>query len=180
MIHSGAEQDPVGLEGLAHFVEHLVSENGEVTANEVRGFFEDHGGSVNLGETGYHYTQYKFFSLANASVFSRALSLFGQMLISAKLASQVERERQVVTREFHQKYPMEFQRELDEKTRKVLYKGYSLERFLRPLGNLIDITQNVYLEILRDEGLGKFLYRRGTRLGSRFWILRDKNASRSW
>ena len=25
LIHSGAEQDPFGLEGLSHFVEHLVS-----------------------------------------------------------------------------------------------------------------------------------------------------------
>lgn len=145
LIHSGAEHDPVGLEGLAHFVEHLVSENIDVPQKEMCGFFEDCGGAVNFGSTGYPYTSYRFFVPANKSVIAKAFLMFGQMLLSAKIEKSIERERQVIIEEFNQKYPIKLNLELDIRKCKALHTGHWLERFVAPLGNpesVGRITQN--------------------------------------
>lgn len=135
LIHSGAEYDPVGLEGLSHFIEHVVSENTNVSMKEMEAFFEDCGGMVNLGTTGYPDTHYRFFVPTDKAVLARAFSMFGHMLLSAKLEKFVERERQVIIGEFHHHYPVKFTLDLDVREHKALYAGYWLERFVLPLGN---------------------------------------------
>jgi len=135
LIHSGAEYDPVGLEGLSHFIEHVVSENTNVSKKEMKAFFEDCGGMVNLGMTGYPYTHYRFFVPTDKAVLARAFSMFGHMLLSAKLEKFIERERQVIIGEFHRYYPIKFKLDLGVREHKALYAGYWLERFVRPLGN---------------------------------------------
>lgn len=135
LIHSGAEYDPVGLEGLSHLVEHLVSGNTNVSKKEMRAFFEDCGGMVSLGTTGYPYTHYRFFVPTDKAVLARAFSMFGHMLLSAKLEKFIERERQVIISEFYQHYPFKFKLDLDVRENKALYTGYWLERFVQPFGN---------------------------------------------
>ena len=104
LVHSGAEHDPEGLEGLSHFVEHVVSENASIPTREIFAFFEGHGGAVNLGITGHPSTQYCFFAPADKAILATAFSIFGHMLLSAKLEKCIERERQVIIGEFHRKY----------------------------------------------------------------------------
>ncbi len=135
LIHSGAEHDPVGLEGLSHFVEHMVSENADIPKKDMCAFFEDCGGKVSLGTTGYPFTSYQFFVPAKKAVLARAFSMFGHMLLSAEIKNNIERERQVILGEFHRNYPTKFKFDLDMREHKALYTGYWLERFVRPLGN---------------------------------------------
>ena len=135
LIHSGAEHDLVGLEGLSHFVEHAVSENTDVSKRDMEAFFEDCGGMANLGTTGYPYTRYHFFVPIDRAVLIQAFSMFGQMLLSAKLEKFIERERQVIIGEFHRYYPVKLKLDLAVREHKILYNGYWLERFVRPLGN---------------------------------------------
>ena len=146
LIHSGAEYDPVGLEGMSHFVEHLVSENADVAGKEMRAFFDDCGGMVSLGATGYPYTHYRFFVPIDRAILSKALSMFGHMLLSTKLEKFIERERQVIFSEFHRLYPVKFELDLDVRKNKALYAGYWLERFVSPLGNPDSIGR-----IMQDE-----------------------------
>lgn len=145
LIHNGAEHDPVGLEGLSHFVEHLVSGNTIISKKEISAFFEDCGGMVSLGTTGYPYTHYRFFVPTDKEILSRAFSIFGHMLLSAKLERSVESEREIVIGEFNRHYPIRLKLDLDVRERKALYAGYWLERFVRPLGDpesIKRITQN--------------------------------------
>ncbi len=135
VIHSGAEQDPVGLEGLIHFIEHLVSRNADIPQKDIKAFFEDCGGGVNLGLTSYMATKYHFFVPADKAVLSEAFSIFGQMLFQNKLEKFIERERQVIVGEFHRSYPIKFNLDLSVREQKALYTGHWLERFVRPLGN---------------------------------------------
>lgn len=139
LIHSGAEYDPIGLEGLSHFVEHLVSENTNIPKKDVRAFFEDCGGAVNLGMTGYPYTRYRFFVPTDKIVLSKAFSIFGHMLLSAKLEKFIERERQVIINEFRRQHPVKFNLDVRMREQKVLYTGSWFERFVDPLGNLESI-----------------------------------------
>ncbi|MEK7612398.1 MAG: pitrilysin family protein [Patescibacteria group bacterium] len=135
LIHSGAENDPVGLEGLSHFVEHVVLENTNVSKKRMEAFFEDCGGEVNLGTTSYAYTHYRFFVPTEREILAGAFSIFGHMLMSARLEQCIERERKVIVGEFHRHYPIIFKHDLDMRKQKTLYAGHWLERFTRPLGN---------------------------------------------
>jgi predicted Zn-dependent peptidase len=135
LIHSGAKHDPVGLEGLAHFVEHLISCNSEVSKNDIKVFFDDFGGNVNLGMTGYINTEYRFFVPADKAVLSRAFSMFGKMLLSSSLEKSIERERKVIFGEFNLRYPFRHKFELATRAHKAIYPGDWLERFTSPLGS---------------------------------------------
>lgn len=135
LIHSGAEHDPVGYEGTAHFVEHLISQNADIPVQEIKDFFEGNGGKVSLGQTSYHCARYQFWMPTDPLVFSRAFQLFGKALFSAKLEKFVERERSVIIAEFNRKFTHKISYETAMRENRALYTGYWLERFATPLGN---------------------------------------------
>jgi predicted Zn-dependent peptidase len=146
LIHSGAKHDTIGLEGTAHFVEHLIAENTGVPKKEAVDFFEGNGGKVDLGSTSWHRTQYQFWMPTDPAVFSKALSLFGTALLSAKLDKFMERERQVIVAEFHRRFVHKITYDLAMREHKALYSGYWLERSVRPLGHPESLTR-----ITRDD-----------------------------
>jgi len=105
LVHAGAQNDPIGLEGVAHFVEHLVSRNAIIPRNDMMEFFEENGGTADFGATGYPHTYFQLFLPTNEYVIKRALLMFGQMLFSCELNDFIENQRQVIVGEFHQKSP---------------------------------------------------------------------------
>jgi len=135
LIHSGAEHDPVGLEGLSHFVEHALSENTDMSRKEINTFFEECGGIVSLGTTNFPHTYYGFFVPADKAILTKAFSIFGPMLLSARIEKCIERERQVIINEFYRMYPNEFKLDLDIHEHKALYTGCWLERSFSSLGD---------------------------------------------
>ncbi|HRY31062.1 MAG TPA: pitrilysin family protein [Candidatus Paceibacterota bacterium] len=135
IVHSGAENDPIGLEGLSHFVEHLVSENTIVTKDEMRSFFGARGGKIGLGRTGYSNVKYSFFLPIDPATIVRAFSMFGHMLLSARLDKLIERERSVILEEFNRRYPTRDKLDLKWRERKMLYPDKWLGRFVRTLGD---------------------------------------------
>jgi len=149
LIHSGAEQDKPGLEGTAHFVEHLVSENTEMGADRIRDFFEDHGGNVDLGRTGYFGTIYDFMIPSNRPAIRKALRIFGEMLLASNLNRFVERERRVIIGEFHRNFPLNFIFEQYMRWRKAMHPGTWMERFASPLGSprSIEVISSDELEV---------------------------------
>jgi predicted Zn-dependent peptidase len=134
LIHSGAAQDPIGLEGIAHFVEHVVVENTPFSLGEIEATFTDYGGRVNLGTTGYFYTYFNFFVPIDKELLKRAFSIFGYMLLSAKLEKSIDAEREIIINEFHQVYPDKLKFDLKMRERKAVYSGYWFERFATILG----------------------------------------------
>ncbi len=127
LVHSGAECDPIGFEGTAHFVEHLISKNTTIPYQDIKVFFEDQGGSVELGMTGYPFTSYHFFAPMDKMIMTKAFSLFGEMLFSSKLENFIERERQVIIGEFNRKYPLKLDLDIETRWRKSLYDGYRMK-----------------------------------------------------
>lgn len=134
VVHSGARHDPIGLEGLSHYVEHLVSQNASIASKEIESFFGSHGGSVMFGSTGYSSTNYNFFVATKQDAVARALDIFGSMLIDAELQNSIEREREVIIQEFFRKYPAKVKVEFESREVKAVYGGTWRERFLSPLG----------------------------------------------
>lgn len=134
IVHSGSEQDPVGYEGLAHYIEHLVSRNASLPYKFIRGFFNERGGSVALGETSNFATSYDFWLQANQKDLSKALDMFGFMLMKVRLESCLEDQRKVIQSEFDRCFPVRVKYEVDMRENRALYSGYWLERMQGPIG----------------------------------------------
>jgi predicted Zn-dependent peptidase len=141
VIHSGALQDPIGKEGMAHFVEHLVSENCSLSNQDLINMFRKVGGSCMLGNVNYWRTHYSFYIPLKETIMKKALSLFGQMLISSKLEKNIERERDVIINEFNKKYPILALHDLCMHEQRVLFKDHPLERMLSAIGTPFAIKE---------------------------------------
>ncbi|MCU0660152.1 MAG: insulinase family protein [Candidatus Pacebacteria bacterium] len=135
VVHSGGREDPVAIPGLAHFVEHLVSQNiPNREFNHVREFFENCGGSAHFGTIDYLSTQYGFFIPADLAILREVLEIFGSMLLQARIEKDIEREREVISRQFNEKYPIAEILELQIDMYRTLFKGHRLETWNAPIG----------------------------------------------
>lgn len=141
LVQSGSNQDPPSKEGLAHFVEHRVSDHAGVSDKEMRAFGEKYGGVFNLGETNEYQTCYKFFLPTDPVVLRQALNWYGTMLLDADLSKDdIEDERAIITREFHHRQPSvrRFDRKIEY--RKFIFDNGALAPFHIPLGTLDTIA----------------------------------------
>lgn len=134
VVHSGAEQDPLGLEGLAHFVEHLVGSNAPLTNLQIEALCEEDGGFARLGSTGNFDTTYRFKTRASEAGVAARLKIFGAMLFQQNLVRQVEEQRQIILSEYSQRHPNLALAKIQREGRRQLYDGWWLGRALRPLG----------------------------------------------
>jgi len=135
VVHSGGREDPVEMPGLAHFVEHVVSQNiPGWEYDKAKEFFENCGGDASFGSTGYLGTRYKFRVPADAAIFMEALIIFGSMLLGEQIEKKIERERHIILREFNGRYPFHETLEWEMDIRKNIFKGHRLETWNRPLG----------------------------------------------
>ncbi|MEY2664913.1 MAG: hypothetical protein RLZZ480_18 [Candidatus Parcubacteria bacterium] len=135
LIHSGARHDPVGKEGVAHFMEHLVSENAMIPAEDLRRFFEHNAGEhPRLGSTSFNGTWYGFLSSADKALLSQSLTYYGHMLLQTSLVKEVERERQVIFSEYDREYPMQIKFDVNRRLRDAVFYNTFFSRSLSPLG----------------------------------------------
>jgi predicted Zn-dependent peptidase len=135
IVHTGGREDPGVKLGLAHFVEHLVSKNiPNLTYDQAKEFFETTGGWANFGSTGYLSTKYRFGIPADLPMFRQVLDIFGSMLLEARIEKNIERERDIVTREFNERYPFREKLEWDLAAQRALFPGHRLETWTRALG----------------------------------------------
>lgn len=105
IVHSGSDQDPERKEGLAHFVEHVATQNGAEPFSETEKFFCSYGNRVCFGETGLLATKYGFCLPTDSNILAEALCRFGHMLLGAKLIKKIKAQRLIVLAEFRRKFP---------------------------------------------------------------------------
>ncbi len=135
LLNVGSKDDPDGLEGLAHYVEHLVAYNIPGYARiDVSDFFSKKGGDCILGETGYHSTFYKFFIPLDRGLLNEALNIFGSMLLRSEMGKNIESERSVILKEFERKFPSKRLLTFQQEARKVIFSGHDVQRFTSSLG----------------------------------------------
>ena len=128
LIRGGASDDPEGYEGVAHFLEHTVSENAILPEKDIKKFFEEHGGDVNLGLTSYWWTSYGFFAPAEKKIVKEAFSIFGSMLLTASITEGIEESRDVIVQEFLRDYGNETKLEFEKRKHAILYAGTLFEK----------------------------------------------------
>jgi len=98
-IEVGSYSDPEELQGLAHFLEHMVFMGSRKypAENEFDKFVQDHGGSMNA-YTADEFTNFHF--AIPRKNFAKALDIFAQFFIDPlMLQSSMEREREAVDSE---------------------------------------------------------------------------------
>jgi len=98
VVYAGFRQDPKGKEGLAHLIEHLVSDNCRLSKTKIKEFFRCHGGVFHLGAVNNLATSCSFQMLADERSLQRAFSMFSGMLISSPLKN-LDTERRRVSNE---------------------------------------------------------------------------------
>jgi predicted Zn-dependent peptidase len=149
IIHSGADQDPIGKEGSAHFLEHMVNANSQVPTNEIDRFFKRHGGHVMLGATRFRSTQYEYSLPADHQLVAKALLIFGDMLFKEDLSKGLERERKIITEEFNRSNRVGWKEKLARATHESLYNSHPRRRLARVIGSLDSISR-IDIETLRS------------------------------
>jgi predicted Zn-dependent peptidase len=149
IVHAGAREDPPGREGLAHLVEHLVSENlDDLTFPQLEKRFEELGGWASFGSTSYLATRYKFHFPACTDSILEALTLFGKMLLTEKITRQIEEEKRIVSREYHRRYEHDHSRVWELQGRPFLFEGHHrLQSFHAAIGILHEFMASTAQEI---------------------------------
>lgn len=137
VIHSGSFADPIGREGLAHFVEHMLSKNiKDVSCDDAEFFFEKLGGDCMLGETSELSTRYWFNIPADPEVLKKSLDIFGDMILGGSFEEYLERERGVVLCEFREYFPISMMYDLCQiHKQQMLYAGMDISHHKGTLGN---------------------------------------------
>ncbi len=135
LVHSGAKEDPIGLEGLAHFTEHILSKNISLSYDQIKDVFEAEGGFSDLGATSFLGTSYEFFSPIKKEAIVRAFDIFAELLLSAKIEKKIENERRIILNEFNKNFPLKIIYEEGLRENQSVFHGHWLERFVRALGS---------------------------------------------
>ncbi len=149
VVNVGARHDPLGMEGISHFIEHCVSQSTKEDMDKLSSVLSDRGGGMNLGITSHNNTTYTFSAPIKGPLFTKTLSAFGEMLVGLEKFQKVERERKIILSEFHRHFPLMSRFRLGLKLRHILYPGYWLERQLSPIGRRETIL-NFTEEDLKD------------------------------
>lgn len=135
VVHAGAREDPANLPGLAHFLEHCVSNNIKGYRKiEAEDFLRDTGGRAMFGSTSYLATMYGFALPVRQNWVKKAFAIYGKMMLSAKISQRISSERLIINQEFHERYPASIGLEWEQSRYKSLFPGHRLEIYNRPLG----------------------------------------------
>ncbi|HRH30690.1 MAG TPA: insulinase family protein [Candidatus Paceibacterota bacterium] len=106
-FNSGGSSDPLGREGTAHFVEHLIGEKAPISKEALQKLFENSGGDAMLGTTWSFMTRYSFKIPTRKDLLQTSLFLFGEMLLKGKIVSGVEKHRQIILNEYTRRNSLE-------------------------------------------------------------------------
>jgi predicted Zn-dependent peptidase len=133
-VHSGAKD---GEPGVAHFLEHLIGDNSKEGSESIRKFTESYGGYAKLGTTSYRDTRYGFM-LPNNQL-KKGLHIFGNMLVNLEITKFIERERNVISREYSMDYPSPISYLREQQVAEIMYQEHWLAKHISVLGSATDI-----------------------------------------
>lgn len=107
IVHAGNRHDSPGKEGVAHFLEHMVSRSmpSFPSYEDNRKFFSDVGGSVMFGMTGASATSYAWKLPDQPQLFLKGFQMIGELLFGCSFTKEVlEKQKKVITEEFNRNF----------------------------------------------------------------------------
>ncbi|PID52151.1 MAG: hypothetical protein CR972_03350 [Candidatus Moraniibacteriota bacterium] len=153
IVHAGSFHDPSDGDGVAHFVEHLVSENAPVSLEDMEYFFQHLGGGCDFGSTRIFDARYTFKIPANVIHLQSGLQYFSDMLLGSNLIKHIEEERDIIIQEWHDRHTVQcfYDEILHQNT--VVFDGFNLAKpylILGSVSSLNEMSQSV-LQDFYDE-----------------------------
>lgn len=135
VVHAGSREDPIGKEGLAHFVEHCVSENvPNYPPEQIENYFEKQGGYINLGNTNYLRACYRCKFQANVKYLRHILGIVGTMLLDATLTEGIEKQRKIILQEYRDHFPYPFSTKINQLRISSIFHNHKLSKSMDSLG----------------------------------------------
>ncbi len=150
VVRAGANEDPIGKEGLAHFVEHLVFQNAPMSISELNDFASDIGGDVTLGTTYFAATHYHFVVLNEQTHLLNLLNVFGHALLTSTLEKCIESERKIILAEHRFTFQNKSMYEFERIAKMILHPDSRRARAPHPIG-----TKEA-VEVIQEEDLQAF------------------------
>lgn len=144
-VRSGAKDDPVGMEGLAHLMEHQIMNEGTFSSQEFSDFFDDFGGDIETGATSM-FTTYWRFMLPMVRC-TQGVDVFSRFFFDPKWVKENDflRERDIVIQEY-KRGNLSSYRENITKLRTLLFPNWVTARHLfGPIG-FLDYISSAKLE----------------------------------
>lgn len=136
-VHSGSLADPAGKEGLAHFVEHMISNrSGELGFMKLKRMINNSGGSANFGVTGPYRSSFNFEVPILGTNLDKMLDVFGKILLYDLEMKYLEKERKIIENEFRESYPTKQKFEIEIMRYAQAYQGTRFQKFTSTLGSL--------------------------------------------
>ena len=134
-LHSGALEDPKGKEGLAHFVEHMLSKrSGQLSSKNIIKSILRIGGSVDFGHTGPYSTYLIIEIPIGKNNVAETFELLGSILVYPLEEKWFFRERSVILQEFKKHYPILLRYELAMLSYANAYYGTRLYQYKDAIG----------------------------------------------
>ncbi len=142
----GARHDPIGKEGLAHFLEHMPFDGcaGYPTFDDIEAidrqlFLRSLNATTSLEYTVYH-------CKVNSEKLQQAMEFLRRLILDPTIDSdEVERERKVIVQEMWQRYGNERGEALDKHRQKLIYGNHPFARIKNAGGwhdTIASITQD--------------------------------------
>jgi len=136
VVHAGARDDLLGLEGTAHFVEHVVSRNTRLLSSEIKRQVKSKGGEIDFGATSSLGTVFHCAVPANEQDIVNILVYYVDLLFHLTLTQQIEEQRQVIFGEHRSRFPTTSGYQISEKEKRILYGDLWNARIISALGSL--------------------------------------------
>jgi predicted Zn-dependent peptidase len=128
---------------MAHLVEHLVSENVRGwTYPDLKRRMKALAVQTGFGEVNYRTSTYRLFLPDVAAILDEALSLFGEMLLTARLTRGIESEKAIIIHEYATEYPFDEMRVWKFAGQQALFENHPrLNHYETALGNPDEVNQ---------------------------------------
>lgn len=149
VVFAGSKHDEPGVEGVAHFLEHVLNENAALPAKDIRDYFNSFGGGFMGGMTSYDSTQYGFTIAIEGQEVERAVNLTASLVCPESITNGVEKERSIIRGEFERSFTIPFAWRLHNRERNSLYTTHVLGRNTCGLGNP-ETIESLELNDLQD------------------------------
>ena len=149
-VHSGSLEDPRGKEGLAHLVEHMISErSGNLSNKNISHYIKMTGSSANLGNTSPYRTSFSFETPITGKSMLNGIDIFGKILSQPLEEKSLGNEKKIVLQEFKKDFPTKISYDVQTKTYANAYCGTRFDGFMLTIGNPKSIQSIRMIDIER-------------------------------
>jgi|AntRauTorckE6833_2_1112554.scaffolds.fasta_scaffold31576_1 predicted Zn-dependent peptidase len=149
LVHCGANDDPKGKSGIAHFLEHMICANSGKTLSQLRKYFANEGGSF-LANTNHYRTCYGFMAPINSPKFDEFLAYWANATVVNPLVDYFESEQKIIRSEIARLFSSAQVMENRQTAHQLMFRGELQGQAFSSLGTK-DSFEMIQLKDLHEQ-----------------------------